>query len=1694
MIGDYDNINSIEELTAQVWAFSTFVRTTMNKQVADSSYKVEYLSDELCEYLQSELDGMSEIDEEIISEYSDKVDKIFKNAIENILVGVIAEKAGIFVTEEVFQNLQLVISASDKLQSLPSDVEKYVNRVVAVIEGALYIWNNEIKGRAMYFNSYLNNRENYNSADDEAFLFIMEYNKFAIMDSTYASSIIDFFAWITGKDNWDAHTAELDSWAEYLFELEHYIGNIQYDNDDGTGDKNDEDIDSILGSQDVTLTKDVTINRDLFIKSGTLYLNGFTLTVKGDCYQAGGVIDVGGGRLNVEGDYRLQSRKVNAESGEIYYSYSTARIIMEEEKDYIYVGKNFVIDTNNSESNIFNAGILEIKGDFTQESKAPKTHVQGGGDWYYDVYSYRAKGSNKVVLSGNGKQIVSFEDPNESYFADLELQNTDVEFATKISGWILQRDTEFGNGLPNGMLGKFDLNGKALTVNGELDQTKGVLDVNGGKLLVTGDMKAKGELELNSGVVVIEGGLVQSDGNLYVRGGTLDIKGDYRVQNQLVNTESGETYYSYSTARIIMEEEKDYICVGGNFVIDTNNSESNIFNAGTLEIKGDFTQESKAPKTHVQGGGDWYYDVYSYRAKGSNKVVLSGNGKQIVSFEDPNESYFADLELQNTDVEFATKISGWILQRDTEFGNGLPNGMLGKFDLNGKALTVNGELDQTKGVLDVNGGKLLVTGDMKAKGELELNSGVVVIEGGLVQSDGNLYVRGGTLDIKGDYRVQNQLVNTESGETYYSYSTARIIMEEEKDYICVGGNFVIDTNNSKSNIFNVGILEIKGNFTQESRAPKTHVQGVGDRYYDESSFRAKGSNKVVLSGNGKQVVSFEDPNESYFADLELQNTDVEFATKISGWILQRDTEFGNGLPNGMLGTFDLNGNTLTVNGKLNQTNGTININQGLLNVSNEYLVNSNGILMMLNELDRVKVDGDFIMQSLISHNGKLIDGKMYIKGNFNQINGNSSNFEASIKHTVILDGTSVQHVTFESRVSAFNNLILTRDKDSYYKFSPDRCWKNITIEQKYRVNFKLYGNLLDEYVSYIDIQRGSTIDEPTSPIQEGYKFTGWYKDVKCTILWDFATDVVEGNMTLYAGWEKEISETESEPETGSQTESESESQTESETESQTETESESQTEPAKKVYTVLFELQGHGIALDEYSKYTEILEGDTIDEPTAPKTKGYKFTGWYKDAACTKPWVFDKDTVKSNIILYAGWRAVDDNPSNKENYSVTFDMRSHGLAPEPYKNILSGSTINPPTAPKAEGYTFTGWYKDANCTTLWSFVTDTVTSDITLYAGWKSVSDDPDIPNEPNNPDTPDKPDIPDNPDTPDEPDIPANPDNPSIGDVLPSDIPADGRIPDGLWTAAMKEYTYNGKPIKPDIHIYYGKTRLKEGWDYTVSYKNNTKAAAAADTKAPKITVKCKNGYTGTVSANFTIKRHTLTESNLIYTPTCQSGKTYTPVLVANGNLLKAKTDYTITYKKDGGTVKSPKKEGNYEIYIQGKNSCEGSFTVPYTVLDGKTTSIVKAKIKIGQMKYGDKPPKAVLTISGQTLIENTDYTVTYANTNAKGTATVICKGIGKYSGVIKKTFKVTAAKLPSNCITVNGDTTLKKGGAKPQVTVSVNGVKLIAGTDYTVTYKNNKKAGKTAIVTVKGKGNYSGSAKKTFVVENSKIQTKSD
>ncbi len=49
---------------------------------------------------------------------------------------------------------------------------------------------------------------------------------------------------------------------------------------------------------------------------------------------------------------------------------------------------------------------------------------------------------------------------------------------------------------------------------------------------------------------------------------------------------------------------------------------------------------------------------------------------------------------------------------------------------------------------------------------------------------------------------------------------------------------------------------------------------------------------------------------------------------------------------------------------------------------------------------------------------------------------------------------------------------------------------------------------------------GELLEEPVSPTREGYVFTGWYKDNACFEPWNMETDMIEGNITLYAGWEK----------------------------------------------------------------------------------------------------------------------------------------------------------------------------------------------------------------------------------------------------------------------------------------------------------------------------------------------------------------------------------------------------------------------------------------------------------------------------------------------------------------------------------------------------------------------------------------------
>lgn len=65
------------------------------------------------------------------------------------------------------------------------------------------------------------------------------------------------------------------------------------------------------------------------------------------------------------------------------------------------------------------------------------------------------------------------------------------------------------------------------------------------------------------------------------------------------------------------------------------------------------------------------------------------------------------------------------------------------------------------------------------------------------------------------------------------------------------------------------------------------------------------------------------------------------------------------------------------------------------------------------------------------------------------------------------------------------------------------------------------------------VQYGEKIIEPQEPTRDGHTFNGWYADLDKTDLWDFDSDTVQGNMTLYAGWLKDTTPVPSEPDIGS---------------------------------------------------------------------------------------------------------------------------------------------------------------------------------------------------------------------------------------------------------------------------------------------------------------------------------------------------------------------------------------------------------------------------------------------------------------------------------------------------------------------------------------------------------------------------------
>ncbi len=168
-------------------------------------------------------------------------------------------------------------------------------------------------------------------------------------------------------------------------------------------------------------------------------------------------------------------------------------------------------------------------------------------------------------------------------------------------------------------------------------------------------------------------------------------------------------------------------------------------------------------------------------------------------------------------------------------------------------------------------------------------------------------------------------------------------------------------------------------------------------------------------------------------------------------------------------------------------------------------------------------------------------------------------YEAPINMTICLENPSQKYLLAEN---GYVTLQYTPegDRGGYYMFVGDI---EVSAEMAYYPSLAIRRNANDLQTLFIDtitveqlrdckvtyeenggsevedttVQIHDPVYDPGMPYKEGYVFDGWYTDKNFTKLWNFDTDTVEGDMTLYAKWSVEVIVDE---ETGADSEDENE--------------------------------------------------------------------------------------------------------------------------------------------------------------------------------------------------------------------------------------------------------------------------------------------------------------------------------------------------------------------------------------------------------------------------------------------------------------------------------------------------------------------------------------------------------------------------
>lgn len=703
-----------------------------------------------------------------------------------------------------------------------------------------------------------------------------------------------------------------------------------------------------------------------------------------------------------------------------------------------------------------------------------------------------------------------------------------------------------------------------------------------------------------------------------------------------------------------------------------------------------------------------------------------------------------------------------------------------------------------------------------------------------------------------------------------------------------------------------------------------------------------------------------------------------------------------------------------------------------------------------------------------------------------------------------------------------------------WDFAVDTVTEDITLYAKWHelaeaelvITFNLSGHGPDFY-RYLTADSKIDSADVTPPEEAEYRFLGWYKDSAFAEadLWNFDTDTVTADMTLYAKWE-EIT------------------------------------------YTVTFDLQGKGVSILKTGLKPGALIPQTDDLKTdalQADVKGFLFLGWYKAADCTEAWNFEIDTVQQDMTLYAKWQPC---------YTVTFDLQGHG-ANIVKTDIPEGSLIEqtPDLLPTAEGYHFENWYKKYNAETgeysdIWDFDTDTITADTTIYAKWKQLAAGEFVVTFDLNGHGPnffqyvkegDKIEKPADPEddgylflswcTDESLKTRWNFDKDTVSGHMT--LYAKWRDISVLHVAAVAPLPYTGKAIKPAVSVYARESSdseddeasfsvlLKKGKDYTVKYFNNTntsalqlaqgiengtcqeddsleggsnttgeKGAGGFNPALPYILIEGKGIYEGKIYMNFVISQIAIgNEDNNVAAGitfkcndqlpagTPKKDQALITSLRYKGNL-KENTDYTAAVTVDGTETAGSKLSkdasiwtdgGDCTLTVQGIGNYTGAI-VRQIIVREKNTMLGSASLSLGAKCKS----KSISTAGddGVTLIPAWSEVVEEEIYNKDGDpvedkdGNIKTKKVTYYYQYIDGEWKTDQDMWEYDCDDDGNEIVKKRKLDRASAfTVKMNGKWLKYGDDFQISYANNTAVG-TATMTITGIGEYCGSKSVNFKI----------